>query len=337
MINAGGHHPQLTSVPVPAGAWSSFTPSFPLPNGGPMGGPPPFPGVERFITSARGGVIVDKDGAPAGRVPAGSFLDRTTGKVYGPDSKPLEVPAGSSVDFFDLPDVHLLTSVSGGGAGAPPKGVMPATPGTHGILGQWGPGGITPIKGGGAGAGCDMDHGVPVGPMSTVAGGPPPAALQQMHMQLQQLLAGMGAVPGGHGSMMPPGLYPPRLPVGFSPAVHGGGLGTGVLGATGVGTVPSLQSALMELVATLNQLAQAVQASAMGGGPKPATPAAPTSAAPAPAEAEPAKTEPPKTEPAKTEPAKTEPAKPAPAPTSSSSSADTTSTTSTAAPSQPPA
>src|SRR5262249_10704056 len=51
-------------------------------------------GGERFVGSQMGGVIVGKDGEPAGRIPQGSFVDTKTGKIYGPDSKPITLPEG---------------------------------------------------------------------------------------------------------------------------------------------------------------------------------------------------------------------------------------------------
>lgn len=281
-----------TGMPMPMPSFGGGLPgmAFPAMQHGPHTPTPP----ERFISSAAGGVILDKDGAPAGRVPAGSFVDTKDGKVYGPDSKPLAIPSGSSVDFFDLPDVNHLVAMAGGGAVGPDKGAA-AMP-HPAVLGQWGPGGTTPIKGGAAG--CEMDHapgahGIHAGhggPMQALGGGPagqyvpdPVAAqLQQLLSQAQQL--GLRpALSTAYGAPIPSGTYPPGMPVGFNPTVHGGGLGTGVLGASGVGVPPSLQSALMELVATLGQLAQAVQAATSGGGAS----TAPTKAEPVPAKPEP--------------------------------------------------
>jgi len=63
---------------------------------------------ERFVATMQGGVILGADGQPTGSVPANSFIDTTSGKVYGADGKPVAVPEGGSVDFFDLPDLDTL-------------------------------------------------------------------------------------------------------------------------------------------------------------------------------------------------------------------------------------
>lgn len=193
----------------------------------------------RFINSTAGGVIVGSDGAIAGRVPAGSFVDAKDGKVYGPDSKPIAVPDGAKVDFFDMPDLdELLKQVRGGGADAPDKALL--------VSGQWGPGGVTDFKGGtqvggahGPG-GCDMDH----GPKATKAGGP--GASAQTQRTLDQLGRSLAST------------------MGRANPVLGGGLGSAVGGASSLGTIPSLQVSLEELVKTLTELTRALQAT--GGG-----------------------------------------------------------------------
>jgi hypothetical protein len=222
---------------------------------------------ERFISSEAGGLIIGKDGNVAGRVPAGSFLDAKDGKVYGPDSKPITVPEGGTVDFFDLPSIdQIMKDVrSGGGAAAKGAKAVPAWdyafPQTM-VDGQWGPGGVTSFKGGaagslvggmhGAGEDCGMDHG---GPSSTKAGGPGsanPGVPAQLQRMLEQQLAQLN---GGYGPFSA-GAFRPVL---------GGGPGTAVAGARGLGSLPSLDFSLRELVLTLNELTAAL-AKTTGGG-----------------------------------------------------------------------
>jgi hypothetical protein len=218
---------------------------------------------ERFVPSEAGGLIIGKDGDVAGRIPAGSFVDVKDGKVYGPDSKAIELPEGASVDFFDLPSIdELKTQARGGGPAAKGAKAHPewsyAFPQTA-VDGQWGPGGVTSFKGGakdsqvggmhGAGEDCGMDHG---GPTSTKAGGATgtavPAGLQRMlEQQLAQLNGGYGPFAAGA----------------FRPAL-GGGPGTAVAGARGLGSLPSLDASLRELVLTLRELTDALAKTAGG-------------------------------------------------------------------------
>jgi hypothetical protein len=277
---------------------------------GPMPMPMPME-PERFVASSSGGLILDKDGAPSGRIAAGSFVDTKDGKVYGPDNKPIVLPEGSSVDFFDLPSIKQLMddakqmaafaatangSATGSGATtAPGKTIAdPGPPPTKtAVDGQWGPGGVTDLKGGGATKpddGCDSMHG-PTGPKgsggsshhSTTAGGPTTtkataatptsqsalaAQLQAMATQLQSLV---GGVSGGGAS------------------AAASGAATAATGASHLGTLPGLHASLNDLVATLRQLTDVLASATKGGGiwqlppppPKaPPTPAKPTTATP---------------------------------------------------------
>lgn len=261
----------------------SYRPNMPMP-GGCMHHPPaamPRPGIgdlptfrlpspfegERFISSRAGGVIIGADGAPAGRVPEGSFVDTKDGRIYGPDSKPLDLPEGATVDFFDLPDLDkLLEQVRAGGPGTGSKDAKTdsttkdATSTGSGddaatktaVDGQWGPGGVTEFKGGAKPAGCDMDH----GPTGTKGGGMPAnvASLRrQMHDALAQL-----------PQMLPTSMYPPAFPAN-GPGVLAGGPGSAVGGVHGLGTIPGLHASLMDLVKTLDELAKALQTTTAGG------------------------------------------------------------------------
>ncbi len=179
-----------TTTPVHSGCGAPASPATaPNPNAQLVGGGFTLPAAvavpaERFASSMTGGVILGRDGAPAGRIPANSFVDTRDGSIYGPDGKAITLPEGSTVDFFDLPDIVQLmadakASASGGGqakgSGPDAKGSGPDAKGsgdTHShVDGQWGPGGVTPIKGGGA-EGCDSGHGsaTAAGP-ATKAGG----------------------------------------------------------------------------------------------------------------------------------------------------------------------
>jgi hypothetical protein len=286
--------------------------------------------AERFISTLTGGVIVGKDGEPAGRVPEGSFVDTKSGKLYGPDSKPITLPEGATVDFFDLPDLDQLVAdakaATGGGSteSDPPE----TAPGKHttGVMGQWGPGGFTPFEPGtstvaGMGEDCGMDHGAP-GKVAGASGGgavdparvaimrdqiahatamgASPATIAQMRHQLQDIINGVpgetvGPLGGGAsnvaslqdqlraamagaqgvnaGGMAMPGMlaaghsmHPPAFPGSYGD-IFGGGLATAVGGANGLGTIPGLQSSLLELVATLRELTAALQETTRGGGP----------------------------------------------------------------------
>lgn len=300
----------MTGRPAMAAGSFGFDPAFAF--GGAAAMDPAFAmampaaafGDERFISSMAGGVIVGKDGAPAGRIPEGSFIDTRDGKLYGPDSKPLTLPEGATADFFDLPDIEQLMADARAGRAAMEAmraGTTTTAPGTMvggasgggapaktEVAGQWGPGGVTDFKGGGpkvAGASgggdasCDAGHGAPAakgggasgstavggasGPFK--AGGPAIKGggadnLRSLTAQLEQGLASltaMGVDPGG-----------------MRPGVLAGGPSTAVLGARGLGSPPSLQTSLMELVRTLEELARALQTTAVGGGgaPGPTTP-----------------------------------------------------------------
>lgn len=228
---------------------------------------------ERFINTHSGGVLLDKAGSPTARIPEGSFVDAKEGKLHGPDGKAIAVPEGGSFDLFDMPDVAELVSgykagvaafdaMKAGGGKAMPMQQYPITA----VDGQWGPGGVIALKGGGKPgmSGCG-DHGATqVGgaagsgmPVATKGGGPlhglPPA---QMMAQLTQLLNQMTA-PGTTGMVA---------------GVNGGGSLDAMSGAGSLGGMPGLQQSLQELVRTLRQLTMALQGTQAGG---PATQAAP--------------------------------------------------------------
>jgi hypothetical protein len=237
---------------------------------------------ERFATSMSGGVMLDKDGKPAGRVPENSFVDLKDGSVYGPDGKPLQLPEGGSVDFFDLPDIAMLQSdfaaTSGGGGSA--KGAV----GTNSFVnGQWGPGGITDLKGGSKAGHADCDSlpapgskvGSSSGPGSKVGSSYGPgskgggfgmngvAALQQ---QVSDALAQLGTLGVGMPGMMPSnvgGAYGAG-PIGPMNALGGHGM---------IGMMPGrLEHSLSELVFVLRDLVSAMQQTTGGGAPaKPST------------------------------------------------------------------
>jgi hypothetical protein len=223
---------------------------------------------DRFISSEAGGIIIGKDGDVAGRVPAGSFVDAKSGKVYGPDSKPITLPEGATVDFFDLPDLDdLLKQVRGGGAMAA-GAAYPAGKFDSMVDGQWGPGGVTSFKGGAhaaaaAGEDCGMDH----GPTGSKAGGPGSNVAALDH-QLQHGLAqlqNMGLELPDPRTMPMPG-HPHYGPM-------GGGFGSAVNGARGLGSLPSLDSSLKELVITLRELTEALAKTTAGGPPAKTEPA----------------------------------------------------------------
>lgn len=229
---------------------------------------------DRFITSEAGGIVLDKGGEVAGRVPAGSFVDAKSGKVYGPDSKPITLPEGATVDFFDLPDLDdLLKQVRGGGALA--AGAYPAGPFEGLVDGQWGPGGVTAFKRGATplpAEGCGMDH----GPATSKAGGPrgnAGALNSQLHQglsQLQNMGVGIGGPMSGRAF---PGSHM------FHP-VWGGGPATAVGGQKGLGSLPSLDASLKELVITLNELTAALAKTASAGKTEPKTEPAKTESTP---------------------------------------------------------
>jgi hypothetical protein len=265
---------------------------------------------ERFVSSQSGGVILDSSGAPAGRVPAGAFVDVTTGTVYDSEGKQVAIPEGGGVDFFDLPDIAVLTQAyqqaSGGGAatgkggdessaaGANAKGWDPSL-----VAGQWGPGGVTDLKGGGTAtqqmAGCEHDHssavggakggGVPAGKDTAVAGasgggdtaagidaanplasvlGALTPAIQQLQSLLQSQIANIAG--GGKGTFGLPSTS-------VAGASGGGGATQAASGAGGLGTTPSLDQSLAELVSVLKQLVTEMQQSPiLGGGGAPDAP-----------------------------------------------------------------
>ena len=215
---------------------------------------------DRFITSEGGGIIIGKDGEVAGRVPAGSFVDAKSGKVYGPDSKPITLPEGATVDFFDLPDLDdLLKQVRGGGDAIAKAYPAPGKLGSF-VDGQWGPGGVTAFKGGAAALpaeDCGMDH----GPATSKAGGPG-SNVGALNHQLDHgldMLKGMGV--NVHGPFSGRDFPGNQM---FHP-VWGGGPATAVNGAKGLGSLPSLDSSLKELVITLRELTEALAKTTAGG------------------------------------------------------------------------
>jgi hypothetical protein len=254
---------------------------------------------ERFVSSMAGGVMLDSSGAPSGRVPEGSFVDLKDGKIYGPDSKPLSIPTGSTVDFFDLPSVEDLQKEhaamgemyeqmkAGGGTTVGDKGSAPGKGAvTTAVDGQWGPGGTTSFGGGqdsstatskvGGASGTGTDA-------APIKGGGAAASAAGLASIMQALQTAMAQIAGLTG--------------GTAPAVagtSGGGATDAVAGTSKIGTVPSLQSSLDELVKTLKVLVDVIRTSKITGGGAPAK----TETAPAKTESAPAKTE---TAPAKTE------------------------------------
>lgn len=255
-------------APYPAGAFPDFGA---LVGDAEMMGP----AAERFVSSMSGGVVIDKDGAPAGRVPENSFVDLKDGGVYGPDGKKLDLPEGSTVDFFDLPDLAEMsrgfnaTTAAGGGTDGTTLPAMkhPSYPtwATQ-IDGQWGPGGTTALNGGAKGAHAGCDHhgnsatkvGGAKGGGMTVAGGGTNAfnSVANLQSQLAQGLAqlnGMGINPGMVGG------------------AYGGGHGMGPMGALGgygkLGMRPGdMQQSLNELIFVLRDLVSAMKDASKGGG-----------------------------------------------------------------------
>ena len=231
----GGMPPAGMAFPLPtsngiAGEVSTLLNS--LPSGAMSGG-----AAERFVASSAGGVILDKAGAPAGRVPAGSFIDTKDGKVYGADGKAITLPEGGSVDFFDLPDLGTLRNEANGGGHL-------GAPGKSAVDGQWGPGGITPIKDGLAPI---KGGGNAFAPIVGVHGSSNPIAAM-----LQQLEKAMESLRG----LMP-----------MATVGGGGAASSAVAGAQSAGKPPTLQSSLDELIQTLMQLSRSMSTTGGGGFP----------------------------------------------------------------------
>lgn len=294
-----------TALPAPgATAAGGFPASFAVPafHADPGFAMPSQP--ERFINAHAGGVLLDKAGSPTARIPEGSFVDAKEGRLHGPDGKLIAIPEGGSFDLFDMPDVAELVAhykdgtaafeaLRGGGTtvggSAYPMQQYPPTS----VDGQWGPGGVTPFKGGAAATkpGCDQHHTTQVGgargsgmisrgtaygpmrggmmpPAKVLGGGGVPALaaqLQQALMQAHQLAGG-----GLHGPMPGAGAYG-RMP-GMVAGVNGGGA-LDAMSATGpLGGMPGLQQSLQELVVTLRQLTMALQGTDGGGPAKQAPP-----------------------------------------------------------------
>jgi hypothetical protein len=283
-----------------------------------------MPAPERFASSMAGGVIVGKDGAPAGRIPAGSFVDTKDGTIFGPDGKAITLPEGSTADFFDLPDVKELINMNrlatqgaermaklselmGGGA---TKSTTPDAKTTdhHGtqsfVDGQWGPGGVTPIKGGSA-PGCDMDHGA-----ATKAGGATTSGTTAT-TGTTAASAVAGASGGGAAGTLESltaqitSLMEQVKRLTPTPTSGGGGTLVAAAGASALGSTDALRSSVDDLVGVIAQLNVALdRVGIRGGGPGQGPLQFPLP--PAPPKTEPAKTEPAKTEAPKVEPPKTE-------------------------------
>lgn len=268
---APGALPALPAIPVGFGA--GFGAAFAMQMGAP----------ERFVSSMQGGVVLDKQGAPAGRVPEGAFVDMQDGKIYGPDSKPLAIQEGSTIDFFDLPSIEDLqkeftsmteaykeSSAQGGGTTVGDKSSAPGKDATMktAVDGQWGPGGVTDLKGGAAGtdAACGMDHGTTTRPAAkgggqagTLVGGASgaaaPAGLAAIMQSLQTAMTQITSLTTGI----------PNSVAGAS----GGGASDAVSGTDKLGTIPTLQSSLDELIATLKELVDVIRTSQLTGGGAP--------------------------------------------------------------------
>jgi hypothetical protein len=253
--------------------------------------------VERFASSMSGGVILGKDGAPAGRIPAGSFVDTKDGTIFGPDGKQLTLPEGATVDFFDLPDIKELVEMNraatGGGTtkGSGPDAKDHAAMMQSFVDGQWGPGGVTPIKGGGT-EGCDMGHAATASGPATKAGGATAVAgasgnptINSLNAQIQKLMDEVRRI---------------------TPTSTSGGGATlaASTGAAQLGSIDLLRLSVNDLVGAIGQLNVALADVVRGGGPG----QAPVQIPGAPPKVEPPKTSttPPVVEPPKTETPKTD-------------------------------
>lgn len=272
-----------------------------------------MPAPERFASSMSGGVILGKDGAPAGRIPAGSFVDTKDGTIFGPDGKAITLPEGSTADFFDLPDVKELMDMSrmataeaaraAESMNAMGNGTTVSAPGTktsdhhsamHSFVdGQWGPGGVTPIKGGGA-PGCDMDHGA-----TTTAGGagataPGTTAASTGTTPATPATAVAGVAGGGQLGSLTAYLDSLMDQIRRLTPTHSSGGGATLAAATGasaLGSVDRLRLSVNDLVSAIGQLNVALEAAGIVA----------AGSAKAPAKTEAPKVEPPKTEVASTE------------------------------------
>ncbi len=315
-LGCGGTPPPAGAMPHPATVLNNS--GFAIPAGFPGPGAIALPALgmpigamampapERFASSMAGGVILGSDGAPTGRIPAGSFVDTKDGTIFGPDGKAMTLPEGSTADFFDLPDIKELMAMTrmataeaersaelmkAMGAATTASGPGAKTTDRHSgmqsfVDGQWGPGGVTPIKGGGAAPGCDMDHGATTkagGAAATGAtaataatsavGGVRGRPFEQLQLQLNALMDQIRT------------LTP-------TPTSGGGGTLVAATGASTLGSVDQLRLSVNDLISVVGQLNLALEAAGISAG--------------GPAKTDAAKSEAPKTETPKVEPPKTE-------------------------------
>jgi hypothetical protein len=302
---------------------------------------------ERFANSMSGGVILGKDGAPAGRIPAGSFVDTKDGTIFGPDGKTITLPEGSTADFFDLPDIKELIEMNksaaagaarmaelqkamaeGGGktmSGPDGKPMDHASMMQSFVDGQWGPGGVTPMKGGGD-AGCGMDHGA-TSP-ATKAGGATSTDATGATAATAATTAVAGASGGGPATTLEAltaqitSLMEQVKRLTPTPTSGGGGTLVAASGAATLGSTDALRLSVDDLVSVIAQLNVSLERIGVrGGGPTqgPLQISLPPTKLPPADPVEPVKSETPKTETPVVEPPKTE----VPS-TSSGSGSDTT-------------
>ncbi len=295
--------------------------------------------LERFVSSQSGGVIIGEDGAPAGRLPEGSFVDTKDGTIYGPDSKPITLPEGSTADFFDLPDIAQVVAQAKDTATAmaaattavglaDTKGSSPdakdAAAGHASMMqsfvdGQWGPGGITPIKGGAPG-GCDMDH---AGPATKIGGSTPGGATTAV--------AGASGPGIGTGNGMLDSLNTQIMAVVdqvrrlMPTATSGGATLVAAQGASTLGSVDALRLSVDDLVGAIGLLTRTLHRAGIGGG-RPGQAAIQLSPPP---KVEPTKTDAPTTEAPVTEVPPPPPSSTSDTSTSTSTSDDASTSTST--------
>ncbi|MCW2922860.1 MAG: hypothetical protein JWM98_264 [Thermoleophilia bacterium] len=212
------------------GFGDDFGAAYPAPAPVPAGNP------ERFVSSMQGGVILGADGNPAGSVPAGSFVDTKTGNVFGADGKAITLPAGGSVDFFDLPTVEELR---GGGATAVPAAAYPATAAFP--TGAFAPGSTNELQ-------AQAAHAAALA--SAMGGGAP----------MKTSVGGMWG-PGQGAPMKMGGMHHPMpawMPQQMGPTTSAGGALGSVAGARGIGMPATLESSMAELIATLKALTEAM-------------------------------------------------------------------------------
>ena len=328
---------QLAGLGVNAGGFA--LPAMAMPAG--MAMPAPM-APERFASSMSGGVILGKDGAPAGRIPAGSFVDTKDGTIFGPDGKAIALPEGSTADFFDLPDVKELMEMNkaaaagsarlaelykamaeGGGktmSGPDGKPMDHASMMQSFVDGQWGPGGVTPMKGGGA-DGCGMDHGATTKAGGATATGTTAATTSSSPTSSTTAVAGAsGSGPAGSLASLTAlitSVMDQLKRLTPTPTSGGGGTLVAATGAATLGSTDALRLSVNDLVGVIAQLNVALErAGIRGGGPGqgPLQFLPPAKLPPTP----PPTVEPPKTEAPKVEPPRTE------VPSTSSGSSDTT-------------